>query len=76
MAPRLSDKQQSAILSAVNPLERYQREAFLTALTLLLEGKSELGDGELFRILRDLQKIHFDWGELTVKSGRELDIDF
>jgi hypothetical protein len=49
------------ILRAATPLERYQREAFMTALALLLQGRKEIGDGELFRILRDLQREHFDF---------------
>ena len=32
--PRLTDQQQPAVLRAANPLECYQREAFLTALAL------------------------------------------
>ena len=61
MAPRLTDRQQSAVLRTANPLERYQREAFMTALSLLLNNRSEIGDGELFRILRELQREHYDF---------------
>ena len=32
----------------------------MTALTLLLKDRSEIGDGELFRILRELQREHYD----------------
>jgi hypothetical protein len=33
--------------------------AFLAALEALLAGRSEIGDGELSRLLRDLQRKHF-----------------
>jgi hypothetical protein len=63
MAPRLTDRQQSAVLSAVNPLERQQRAAFLSALSLLLNDRSEIEDGELFRLLHDFP-------QMTVESRR------
>ena len=65
MSPRLSDTQQAAVLRAVTPLERYQRDAFVTALSLLLKDKNEIGDGELFRILRDLQHEHYDFPQMS-----------
>lgn len=64
MAPRLADTQQAAVLRAVNPLERHQRTAFMTALTMLLKDREEIGDGALFRLLRDLQREHFDFPQL------------
>jgi hypothetical protein len=42
----------------------------MTALSLLLNDRSEVGDGELFRLLRDLQKEHFDFPQLTAQSRR------
>ena len=68
MAPRISDRQQTAILRAANPLEGYQRDAFLAALSLLLKDRDDIGDGELFRILRELQKEHFDFPVLNANS--------
>ena len=50
VAPRLTERQQSAVLSATDPLEVYQRDAFMTALTLLLKNRNEVSDGELFRM--------------------------
>ena len=70
MAPRLTDRQQSAVLRAANPLEAYQREAFITALSLLLKNHNEIGDGELFRILRELQREHYDFPSMTAESRR------
>ena len=61
MAPRLTERQQSAVLSAADQLEVYQRDAFMTALTLLLKNGNEISDGELFRTLRELQREHYDF---------------
>jgi hypothetical protein len=70
VVPRLTEGQQSAVLRAANPLERYQREAFMTALSLLLNNRNEIGDGELFRLLRDLQREHYDFPVMTAESRR------
>ena len=67
MAPRLTDRQQSAVLNAANPLEGCQRDAFMIALALLLNNRSEIGDGELFRILRELQREHYDFPRMTAE---------
>ena len=70
MAPRLTERQQSAVLSAADPLEVYQRDAFMTALTLLLKNGNEISDGELFRMLRELQREHYDFPLMTSQSRR------
>ena len=33
----------------------------MTALTLLLKNGNEISDGELFRMLRELQREHYDF---------------
>jgi hypothetical protein len=36
-----------------------ERDAFLAALLQQFAGRTEIGDGELFRTLRELQRQHF-----------------
>ena len=55
----LSDQQLEAVFAATRPLQPPEREAFLTALAVLYAGRSEIGDGELFRSIRELQREHF-----------------
>jgi hypothetical protein len=55
----LSDDQLSAIMRASQPLEPFERSAFLAALATLFQGRSEIGDGELFRSIKQLQREHF-----------------
>jgi hypothetical protein len=54
-----SDDQLSAVMRASQPLEPYERSAFLSALATLFQGRSEVGDGELFRSIKQLQREHF-----------------
>jgi len=60
----------SSVLNATNALDRLQKDAFLAALAHLLEGRNEIGDGELCRTLRDLQREHFRPPDL---DGRGVD---
>ena len=55
----ITDAQTSAITHATRPLQPSERAAFLEALETLLAGHDEIGDGELGRALRDLQRQHF-----------------
>jgi hypothetical protein len=56
----LTDAQVSAITNAARPLQPAERAAFLAALLeALLMHRDEIGDGELGRMLRDLQRRHF-----------------
>ena len=52
VSPKLvhRDRQQKAVLDATFALDELQRHAFLGSLTLLLSDRTEIGDGELFRI--------------------------
>ena len=53
-------RQQSlAVIHATRPLQSHERTAFLTALEALFADRSDVGDGELGRTLRDLQRKHF-----------------
>ena len=71
----ITERQQSAVLNATNALERLQKDAFLAALAHLLEGRNEIGDGELYRTLRDLQREHFrppDLGSRGVDHSQKI----
>ena len=59
MTLKLTDSQQWQVIRATNPLDMPQRDAFLAALLLQFAGRTEIGDGELFRTLRELQRRHF-----------------
>jgi hypothetical protein len=55
----LSGLQQTAILNAARPLAPAERTAFMAGLAKQLVGRSEIGDGELHRAIRDLQRQYF-----------------
>jgi hypothetical protein len=55
----LTDAQTTAIVHATRPLQGHERAAFLAAPEALLADRTEIGDGELHRALRDLQRKHF-----------------
>lgn len=54
----ITEQQSLAIINAARPLQPAERTAFTNALAALLAGRHEMGDGELFRALRDLQRKH------------------
>jgi hypothetical protein len=68
----LSDHQQKSVLDATFALDELQRHAFLGSLTLLLADRTEIGDGELFSILRELQREHFHFPIATYAVGRRI----
>ena len=51
----LSKQQQAAVWVAARPLDWRDRQAFLEAIASELNGRAEVGDGELNRIIRRLQ---------------------
>jgi hypothetical protein len=60
MSPlRLTDEQLSAIMRAAQSLPVHTRDSFLQAVAECLQGK-ELGDGEVGRAIREVQKRYFD----------------
>jgi hypothetical protein len=56
----LTDAQQSAVIRATNALDGTQRDALIGQLLLAFAGREEIGDGELYRALRQLQQSVFD----------------
>jgi hypothetical protein len=55
---QLSDSQLEQILHAAAPLARSDRSAFLTDVAAALGGQA-LGDGAVFRVVRDVQERYF-----------------
>ena len=56
----ISDAQQQQILSIAAPLDRDERLLFMAALAELIAARrSSPGEGELMRVLRDLQGRYF-----------------
>jgi hypothetical protein len=55
----LTDAQVTAIIHASRPLQAHEQTAFLTALAALLAWRNKIGDGQLWRVLRDLQREYF-----------------
>jgi hypothetical protein len=64
----LTDAQLDAVFSAARPLAVASRDAFLLDLAVVLQEQENLGDGAVFRVIREVQRKHFDPPEL---DGRE-----
>jgi hypothetical protein len=63
MPLRLTDEQLTAIMRGAAPLAPNRRDAYLREIADALAGR-ELGDGTLFRIIRETQRKHFDAPQL------------
>jgi hypothetical protein len=50
----VSDRQFSQIMTAIEPLSRPERAAFLDALVQRLQSEREVGDGSLYRLTREV----------------------
>jgi hypothetical protein len=60
MSLALSDTQVDHIMLVSGPLQPKERTRFMAALfETLLNYREQVGDGELGRLLRDLQRQHF-----------------
>jgi hypothetical protein len=59
--PVLDDAQQSDVINVLRPLDPLARDAFLNGLAQLLQGRTQVGSGELHRLLVDLQREHFSY---------------
>ena len=55
----LTAAQEIAVIHVARPLQGHERAAFMAALETLFAGRNDVGDGELGRALRDLQRKHF-----------------
>jgi hypothetical protein len=64
-----TDDQLRAIQSAATPLDRFIRSAFLESVAVYFRGRDSVGDGELGRALRELQR-EFLAPPRTMKGAR------
>jgi hypothetical protein len=61
MSPiRLTDSQLDAVLAAARPLRVADRDALLQEVAAALQGHPELGDGDVYRAIADVQRRHYD----------------
>jgi hypothetical protein len=73
MSPiRLSDDQLATLMHLAQPLQPQCREAFLHILARELQGRADVGDGELHRVAREVIRSNslFDPPEFTNNGGR------
>jgi hypothetical protein len=69
MSPiKLSDAQLSAVFDAARPLPRESRDAFLLDLAAALAGITDIGDGDVARAIRAVQRKHFDPPQFDERS--------
>jgi hypothetical protein len=57
---RLTDAQLTAVFEAARPLAVRDRDAFLLDLAAALAGIVDIGDGDVVRAIRAVQRKHFD----------------
>jgi hypothetical protein len=57
---RLTDTQLTAVFEAARPLAVASRDAFLLDLVAALAGITDIGDGDVARAIRTVQRKHFD----------------
>jgi len=65
----LTKQQEQAVRQAAYPLQPGDRTEFWNAVTLELGGRAEVGDGELYRVIRKLQWRFFDPPERLMPRG-------
>jgi hypothetical protein len=65
----LTDSQLDAVYDAARPLQPIDRSRFLEDVAAALGGCSDVGDGQLARIVREMQKRYFDPPQLAT-SGK------
>jgi len=56
----LTDSEMTIVMRAAEPLAVQAHDAFLYEVAERLAGMSERGDGQVFRICRELQRKFFD----------------
>lgn len=66
----LTDSQVTAIMQLARPLEPQQRITFFEMVAASLNGRSEIGDGELHRLCRELQARYFAGVTMHAESHR------
>jgi hypothetical protein len=66
---RLTDSQLDAIFRAAQPLPVGDRDAFLRDVAAALQGRWEIGDGDVYRVLAEVQRRHHDPSQLHNQPG-------
>jgi hypothetical protein len=61
----LTDSQLDAVFEAARPLAVHDRDPFLQEVAGLLQGITDIGDGDVARAIRAVQRKHFDPPELN-----------
>jgi hypothetical protein len=56
----LSDIAMAQLMAACRPLQAVDRDRFLQLVAERLNGKREVGDGEIYRLIREAQRAVFD----------------
>jgi hypothetical protein len=61
MAPiRLTDEQMDAVFRAARPLRVEDRDGFLQEVARALQGRAEIGDGDIHRAVQTAQRKFWD----------------
>ncbi len=64
----LTDLQLTAVFDAARPLAVASRDAFLLDFATALAGVVDPGDGTVFRLIREVQRRHFDPPQVDERS--------
>ena len=67
---KLSPDQVEAVLQAARPLPHAEHAAFLAEVSSALADLGDLGDGVVHRVIRDVQRRHWDPPDLTGTGRR------
>jgi hypothetical protein len=62
---KLSDSEVDIVMRAAQPLDVADRDGFLRDVAAALAALPECGDGAVFRVVREIQRRHFDVPDLT-----------
>jgi hypothetical protein len=66
----LTDDELTAILNACRPLQPRDRDQFLKDIATELARAPVLGDGVVFRTIREVQRRHYDAPDLRSAVGK------
>lgn len=70
MLIHFTDAQLTAIFHLTKPLQPACRDAFLQILARELQGRADVGDGELFRVAREIIRSNHLFEAPDLGSGR------
>jgi hypothetical protein len=66
---RLTDDQLTALMRLAQPLQPQHRDTFLRLIAHELQGRADIGDGELHRVACDVIKSHQLFDPPNLSSG-------